>query len=278
MPELPEVETIKRDLEKLILGKKITGVEIVPDPKFRALRRYPSSEIFVQEVKNTTIKGINRRAKYLLLSLDSGDNLIIHLGMTGQLLYRPSKTQRENFTRVVFLLNDYELRFTDVRKLGELYLFSPGKQEELDLSKLGPEPLENEFTPEYLTRMLKKRKKAIKQVLMDQNIIAGIGNIYSDEVLFEARINPKRPASSLGPKEIASLYQATRKVLQEAIDSRGTTAENEVYVDAFGREGNFQNKLKVYQRTERPCYVCGRPISRTEFGGRSCHFCSRCQK
>jgi formamidopyrimidine-DNA glycosylase len=279
LPELPEVETIKRDLETLVVGKKITKIEIIPDPKgFRALRRFPSREAFIREVEGRIITSIGRRGKYLLFGLDSGDKIIIHLGMNGQLLYRARKTDREDFTRVAFILDGDELRFTDARKLGELYLFSPGRYEDLDVSTRGPEPLSDAFTPGYLAKILAKRKKAIKPVLMDQDVVAGIGNIYSDEILFEARIHPQRPASSLGSREIGRLHQAAQGVLERAIQMRGTSARDERFVDAFGRQGNFQSQLKVYQRTEQPCFVCGQPISTSKLGGRSAHFCPRCQK
>lgn len=279
MPELPEIETIKRDLESLIVGKKITRVEIVPDPKgFRSLRDFPSQQAFVREVEGRIITKVGRRGKYLLFELDTGDSLIIHLGMNGQLLYRACDTHREDFTRVAFILDGDELRFTDVRKLGRLYLYSPGRYEHVDVSTLGPEPLSDAFNQGYLAKILSKRKKAIKPVLMDQALVAGIGNIYSDEILFEARIHPKRPASSLDTGEVARLHRATQAVLKKAIQSRGTSARDDRFVDALGRQGNFQAQLKVYQRTEQPCFVCGQPISRIKLGGRSSHFCSHCQK
>lgn len=279
MPELPEVETIKRDLGTLVTGKKIIKVEIIADPKgFRALRRFPSQEAFTRGVEGRTITRIGRRGKYLLLALDTGDKLIIHLGMNGQLLYRPRNTEREGFTRVAFILNADELRFIDVRKLGELYLFSPGKYEAVDVSRLGPEPLFAVFTSSYLAKILAKRKKAIKPVLMDQQVVAGIGNIYSDEILFEARIHPKRSASSLEPEQVSKLHRAIQVILERAIQLRGTSARDERFVDAFGRQGDFQDQLKVYQRTEQPCFICGQPISVSKLGGRSAHFCPRCQK
>lgn len=279
MPELPEVETIRRDLETLVTGKKIIKVEIVPDPKgFRALRRFPSEQAFVREVEGRIITLIDRRGKYLLFKLDTGDTLIIHLGMTGQLLYRERTMEREDFTRIAFILDGYELRFTDARKFGELYLYSPGRYEDLDVSRLGPEPLSDVFTPDYLTQVLAKKKKAIKRVLLDQDVIAGIGNIYSDEILFEARIHPHRPACSLGSQEIRKLHQTTKVVLERAIQLRGTSARDDKFVDAFGRRGNFQGQLKVYQRTEHPCIICGRPIATSKLGGRSAHFCPHCQK
>jgi formamidopyrimidine-DNA glycosylase len=237
LPELPEVETIRRDFETLLTGKKIIKVEIVPDPKgFRALRRFPSEQAFIREVEGRTITQIDRRGKYLLLKLDTGDTLIVHLGMTGQLLYREGTIEREDFTRIAFIFNGYELRFTDARKFGELYLYSPGRYEDLDVSKLGPEPLSDAFTPDYLTQVLAKKKKAIKPVLMDQDVIAGIGNIYSDEILFEARIHPKRPASSLQSEEIRRLHQATQVVLERAILflSKSTT-EPSLFLTFFGQ-------------------------------------------
>jgi len=165
-----------------------------------------------------------------------------------------------------------------VRKLGELYLYSPGRYEDLDVSKLGPEALSDAFTLAYLAKVLAKKKKGIKPVLMDQDVVAGIGNIYSDEILFKARIHPKRPASSLGTGDVSKLHRATHVVLERAIQSRGTSARDDRFVDAFGRQGNFQGQLKVYQRTEQPCIICGRPIATSRLGGRSAHFCPHCQK
>jgi len=279
MPELPEVETIRRDLESVLVGTRITEVEFVHDAGvFRILRRFPSRKVFAREVTGRTIEGVDRRGKYLLFRLGPERILLLHLGMTGQLLFRPVTTAPDRFARVVFRLNGSKLEFADARKFGELYLYRPGHYEAIDLNRLGPEPLSRDLSRAYLSRTFQGRKRAIKAVLLDQSVVAGIGNIYSDEILFAAGIDPRRPAGSLTRKEIDRLYRAITGILTRAVERRGTSARDEWFVDARGRPGGFQAELKVYQRKDDLCPECGETVVRETIGGRSAHFCPRCQK
>jgi formamidopyrimidine-DNA glycosylase len=280
MPELPEVETIRRDLAPVIIKKRIKEVLVLPDPRgVRALRRYPSIYKFIRKVSGAWVEDISRRGKYLLFLLNSRQTLLIHLGMAGQLIYCPSEAPLNRFARILFQLDgEHDLRFIDPRKFGELYLFSPKEGDQaIDPSKLGWEPLSDDFGQEELSRALKGRSLAIKELLLDQKIIAGIGNIYSNEILFQARIHPQRKSSSLSRKEISQLYSAIREILEEAIQCRGSSAADARYVDGFGKPGEFQKKLKVYQREGKACLNCGELIERFKIGGRSCFFCPQCQ-
>ena len=278
MPELPEVETIKRDLKPLVAGRKIIGVKILPDPGgLRVLRRYPSRQRFVRRLKGAVIREVKRRAKYLLFPLSTGDTLIIHLGMSGQLLYRKQADGLERFARIVFKLDGgRELRFVDPRKFGETYLYSEKRgDKEVELSVLGPEPLSRGFAAKSLSDILRGRRRPIKSLLMDQRLISGIGNIYSDEILFAAGINPLRPASSLRDGEIRSLHKAIREILARAIRLRGTSVSD--YRDGFGNEGGFQERLMVYQRGGGKCRRCQGIIRSVKVQGRTSCFCFRCQ-
>ena len=280
MPELPEIETIKNDLTPHLTGKIITNVTFLPDPKIRILRRFPSQGAFIAALRGARIQTLSRRAKYLLFHLQPPMTLIIHLGMSGQLLLRKRLSPAEPFLRAVFHCNhDTELRFIDPRKFGELLLQRPSLKDcPLDLDRLGPEPLGRGFTVAYLTHILRQSKRPIKTLLLDQRMIAGIGNIYSDEILFRAGIHPTRRTSSLKGASIRSLHQAIRKILRAAIDSRGTTASDKRYQDGLGRMGKFQAKLKVYQRKGSPCSVCDAPIETARVGGRTASFCPQCQE
>jgi len=280
MPELPEVETIKRDLTGIVVDKRIEEVVILPDPRgIRALRRYPSIPGFITKITGTRIEEINRRGKYLLFLLNSRETLLCHLGMSGQLIYRPSVSPIDRFSRIIFRLNNgHDLRFIDPRKFGELYLISPKDGDmTIDPSRLGWEPLSDDFGRDKLSRALRGRSLNIKGFLLDQKIIAGIGNIYSCEILFRAQIHPSRPASSLSDDQITRLYSAIREILEEAVQCRGSTAADARYADGFGKPGGFQMKHKVYQREGKTCLDCGDLIERYKMGGRSTFFCSRCQ-
>jgi formamidopyrimidine-DNA glycosylase len=279
MPELPEVEIIRRDLEPVLVGRRITRVEFVADSGvFRILRRFPSVEEFVSQVEGRVVRKLERRGKYLVVKLNGELTLLIHLGMTGQLLYRGQDAARNRFTRVVFHVDGHHLEFADARKFGELNLLLPGRYEAVDLGRLGPDALSPEFDRAYLGRALRDRGRAIKAVLLDQGVIAGIGNIYSDEILFAAGIDPRRPAGSLTERDTDRLYRSITDVLARAVRRRGTSARDEWFVDARGHPGGFQHELKVYQRTGRPCPGCGERVVRETVGGRSAHFCPRCQK
>jgi len=280
MPELPEIETIKNDLAPKVVGKIITKVTFPPDPKIRILRRFHSAQDFIKELKGTKFQFLRRRAKYLIFFLIPSKSLVMHLGMSGQLLLKKTGTPYEPYTRAVFHFNKgTELRFIDPRKFGEVFLKLPSLQSHpLTLDRLGPEPLEKDFSITCLTRILQKSRRVIKSLLMDQKSIAGIGNIYSDEILFNAKIHPTRLANTLDEDDIKLLHRSIRKILKDAIDNRGTTAADKRYRDGLGKKGKFQKKLKVYQRRGKPCFSCGTTIKSMRVGGRSASFCPNCQK
>lgn len=273
MPELPEVETIKRDLEKQVTGKIICRMEInLP----RIARKHCNQDEITTRAEGQTIKEVKRRGKFLLFYLDSSDILIFHLGMTGQILFCSidSPFGIDKYTHaVVYLKNSEKILFRDPRQFGQIFVINQEEiSEKLDL---GPEPLSDNFTEEILRSILNRPTK-IKSLLLDQKRIAGIGNIYADEILFEAGLHPLKPANSLNKKEITRLFMAIRNVLTEGIEQRGTSISD--YVDASGKKGNMQNKHRVYRRSKKPCPCCGASIERTVIRGRGTHFCPRCQK
>ncbi len=274
MPELPEVETIKRGLQKRVVGKTIAQVEIL-DPISIG---FPSPEQFATALEKRLFTEVRRRGKYLIISLDSDKKLIAHLKMTGQLVCLEKDVPREKHTYLIFHFTDgSQLRLNDARQFARLYLVSSLEDPVISgLSNLGPEPLEDDFTLERFKKLLNKRKGQIKPLLLNQSFIAGIGNIYANEILFRARILPDRKANSLSEGEIEELFKAIRETLAEGIKHRGTTIAN--YVDADGEEGKFQNYLKVYGRSGKPCYKCQGTIKHAIIGGRSSFFCPNCQK
>jgi formamidopyrimidine-DNA glycosylase len=280
MPELPEIETIKNDLTPKIMGKIITNVTFLPDSKTRILRRFHSAQDFIKELRGTKIQFLRRRAKYLIFDLLPPKSLVMHLGMSGHLRLEKSKTPCEPYIRAIFHFNNgTELRFIDPRKFGEIFLELPALQPHpLTLDRLGPEPLEQDFSLTCLTRILQKSRRAIKTLLLDQKSIAGIGNIYSDEILFQAKIHPTRLANTLTGDDIKLLHRSIKKILKDAIDNRGTTAADKRYRDGWGKAGKFQKKLKVYQRRGNPCFSCGTMIKSMRIGGRSASFCPHCQR
>lgn len=273
MPELPEVETVRRSLEDRVVGQRIAEVRLLA-PKFI---RYPRAGSFLETVTGRTIESFGRRGKYLIMSLSGGYRMVVHLMMAGRLLYcRPGEPLVKH-THVIFVLdNGDHLRYIDLRHFGGIHLVSPeGEGSPAGLTGLGPEPLSPEFTAEYLGHVLSKRATRIKALLLDQSVIAGIGNIYADECLFRAGIHPERPARSLTSEEVARLHQAIVDILTHAIENRGTTFST--YVDGDGRRGNYAELLQVYQREGEPCPRCGQPLHRIRVGGRSSHFCPCCQ-
>jgi formamidopyrimidine-DNA glycosylase len=279
VPELPEAETIRRQLEGAVTGARITGVTVnLP----RMVRVHSSPAEFVALVKGRRIERVDRRGKALILTLAGPKTpvtLVIHLGMSGVLLVREPGARRDEYDHVVFALDDgRELRFLDVRQFGEAAAWPTGNWAEIpDLAKYGLEPLSAEFTLERLTDLLSRRSTRLKAVLMDQEAIAGIGNIYGDEICFEARINPERPASGLTRPERERLLEAIPTVLRRAIECCGTSTADETYTDIYGNLGQFQNMLAVYGRTGLPCRVCGTPIRRSVWQKRGLHYCPKCQ-
>jgi len=271
MPELPEVETIRRDLESRLRGRAITAVRITPDTV--PLVDGASLAAFARRLKGRRIEELSRRGKYLILHLSGGLYLVVHLRMTGALLHRDAAAPADRYVRAVLSLDDgAELRFADLRKLGRLRL--AGDPEEV-VGRLGPEPLDAAFTAAALKRAIGRRKAPIKAVLLDQRALAGLGNIYADEALFAARIHPLRRADALSEAGNRRLHRSIRRVLRDALDNRGASFRD--YVDGAGREGRHQFHVKVFRRTGQPCYLCGAEIERIKVGGRSTHFCPRCQ-
>lgn len=275
MPELPEVETIRRDLLPLVAGRTIAEAWIAPDAP-RLVQLMPAPE-FGRQIAGRRIEDISRRGKFIVLHLSGGLYWIVHLRMTGRLFYRDDACPEVSHLRATFRLDGEEetawLCFADMRKFGTMWLVDdPG----IVTSKLGPEPLSDEFTAEYLRAVLKRRTAPVKAVLLDQEAIAGIGNIYADEALFNAGINPRRAANKISKPKAEALHTGIRQALLDALGDRGSSFND--YVDGSGRSGGHQLKVKVFRRTGLPCYVCGTEIRRIKVGGRSTHFCPKCQR
>ena len=266
MPELPEVETIKRDLRKIIEGKKIIKV-CVHNP---AVIREPAPAVFKRLLKNVIIKNILRRAKLLIFQLSNGLDLTVHLKMTGQLVY-PGGAKN---SRVAFHLAGGEiLDFNDQRLFGELRVVGDWKKLKF-VQALGPEPFD--LTYADFRNMLSKKKTKIKPLLMDQGFISGIGNLYAAEILFRAKINPERSAQGLADTEKAKLYKEIKEVLTDAIKHGGSSVDD--YVRLSGKRGNYARFHQVYGRINEPCFVCKTIIQRIAQGGRGTYFCPKCQK
>jgi len=271
MPELPEVETIRRDLLPVLRGRAFTHVWVSPD----ALRlvQVPPPADFARLLSGRRIEDVSRRGKFLVFHLSGGLYLLVHLRMTGALLHRPADAPPDRYVRAMLSLDDgSELRFSDLRKFGALWLVPDPSTV---LGRLGPEPLEGGLTPSLLRGLTARRRAPIKSLLLDQRALAGVGNIYADEALFAAGLHPQRPAGSLSDSEVKRLHGAIRRVLTEALADRGASFSD--YVDASGREGRHQFRVQVFRRTGQPCYVCGREIARVKVAGRSTHFCPKCQ-
>jgi len=290
VPELPEVETIVADLRPHLVGRTIVRCEL----NFPTIVRHPEPEEFVDAVVGMRIDSVGRRGKYILISLTpphlwggggeaaggAANNLqlVVHLGMTGQLRLVDPVAPFANHTHAVFFLDDgRQLRYRDPRRFGRLLL---GTEQALLSSKkmprLGPEPIDPEFAPDELYRRLRTRRAAIKAVLLDQGAIAGVGNIYADESLHKARLRPDRIAGSLSKKSARRLHESLRESLTLAIANRGSSVDT--YRDAWGEIGGQQEKLLVYGRAGEPCFTCGRPLSAIRIAGRTTVFCRRCQR
>lgn len=288
MPELPEVETIKRDLKKAIINRKVSGVSILWPKTVAPLS--PAS--FQKKIIGQEIEDVSRRAKIIRIKLTGPLDLLIHLKMTGQLIFKP-KTGRaisgghpqaggldnlpNNFTRLVFDFSDgSKIFFNDMRKFGWVRLLDDATITQL-FTNHGPEPLEKDFSVKYFQSLLSRYpKRPIKQILLDQKIIAGIGNIYADESCFIAGILPTRLAGNISVVEIKKLHRSIIAVLKHSISKNGTSSRN--YVRGDGSQGGFVPHLKVYGRADEPCKVCGRPIKKIRLVGRGTHYCDHCQK
>lgn len=282
MPEMPEVETVVRSLRKKLIGHKIIAAHSIENKDNVII--YPEKEKFLTGICDKTVKDIRRRGKYIILLLSGGYKLVVHLRMTGKLLYiSPGELQEEErrqlqrFACVEFALDgDKTLLYTDIRRFGTLYLV---KEEETDLIKglvqLGPEPLSEEFSAEYLREAMKHKQVAVKTFLLDQTKVAGLGNIYVDEALALAGINPQRRAGEINPEETERLRDAVNQVIAQGIKDGGTSFRD--YRDADNKKGSHQDHLLVFQRTGKPCLRCHTPIEKIKLNGRGTHFCPKCQ-
>jgi formamidopyrimidine-DNA glycosylase len=274
MPELPEVETVRRTLLQLVQGKKIQKVTI-HWPKI--IKKPEEIEQFQDALVGQTIQDVNRRGKFLKFILDDYV-LVSHLRMEGRYgLYNPEE-EYDKHTHVIFSFVDgTELRYRDVRKFGTMHLFSKGEEEnDLPLSQLGPEPFSKSFTVSYLSERLNKTTRKVKAALLDQTVVVGLGNIYVDEALFRAGINPERIANQITLAECRLLHKEIIATLGEAVEKGGSTVRS--YVNTQGEIGMFQLQLFVYGRTNEPCKKCGTILTKSVVGGRGTHFCEKCQK
>jgi formamidopyrimidine-DNA glycosylase len=278
MPELPEVETIKRDLEKEILGKRIKLVEV---SGLRSIRRHKTKKDFIGRLEGHKVDGVARKGKYLLIRLDGAEFLVVHLGMSGQLLRAKSvKEPLEKHTHVVITFTQGgQLRFVDPRTFGELFVTTAEQlEEELpELAHLGFDPLDNVMSWTAFGERLYSRKTKLKPLLMDQRFLAGIGNIYSDEILFAAGLRHDRSSETLTSQEVRRLYRAMVETLQDAIKHRGSSLGDEQYRDLFGEIGDYQSQHQVYDREGLACRRCRSVIVREKAAGRSTFFCRQCQ-
>ena len=273
MPELPEVETVRRDLAQLIVGQLVAGVEAT---NARVLRRHSDPSEFVARLTGRKITGVGRWGKYLLVDLDSGEStLVIHLGMSGQLLWAaPSEPRAKHTHVVVFFQTQHELRYVDPRTFGELFVVDTSPAECL---RIGADALEGLEGPEHLGQLLRSRRRKLKDLLMSQTCVAGLGNIYTDEVLFLAGLRHDRPSNTLTDVEVARLHGAISEILSEAVALRGSSLRDQQYRDVAGAVGSYQARHRVYAKEGQPCVNCGRPIGRIVAGGRSHFSCEACQ-
>lgn len=288
MPELPEVETIVNYLSTKLVGKKIKAIKVFKPKSFIGQPR---------DVIGRKILSVERRAKLIIIQLSNGKYLLVHLKMSGQLLISPPRCTAPQpfgagqagatsprrclgptkYTRVIIEFDDKtRLLFNDLRIFGWIKIVNSEKLK-VESLKFGPEPLGKELTEEYLQKVFAKTKKPIKLVLMDQEKLAGIGNIYSNEILFAAKINPLKPADQLKDQEIKVLRDSIIKILLKAIKYKGSSAADEQYVQANGQKGSFQNHFSVYQKEGEKCRKCRGIIKRSKLGGRSSFYCEKCQ-
>lgn len=274
MPELPEVETVRRILEPQLKGRKITNI-VAARPEIIA---HPAADEFCRRLAGQTIDRMERRGKFLVTHFASGDRLIVHLRMTGCLLLVPAAYPQEKHTHLTFQYdNGDELRFSDTRRFGRFWLIQSGEADTYSgIDRLGLEPFDSRLTADHLQQYFGRRRKAIKECLLDQSVVAGIGNIYSDEILFAARICPSRPANSITEDEWGCLAAAIPERLRYFIEKNAVTPEEYL----AGKGQNYRNTpfLRVYGHGGEPCPVCGEMLHRTVIGGRSSVYCPYCQQ
>jgi formamidopyrimidine-DNA glycosylase len=282
MPELPEVETVRRGLTRYTCDRQITGTEVL---LARTIAHPDTPDEFSSRLQNTQISTWHRRGKYLYAELTQTATqqpagwLGVHLRMTGQMLWVESHIEVHKHTRVrLWLGKDWELRFVDQRTFGQMWWISPSQQPGevmTGMGKLGPEPFDAAFSVDYFSSKLQHSRRNIKTAILDQTVVAGVGNIYADEALFMSRIHPSISAGDLKPTQIAALHKSIVDVLSTSIEQGGTTFSN--YLNVQGTNGNYGGMAWVYNRTNQPCRICKTPIEKIRLGGRGTHFCAECQ-
>ncbi|MEO0096971.1 MAG: bifunctional DNA-formamidopyrimidine glycosylase/DNA-(apurinic or apyrimidinic site) lyase [candidate division WOR-3 bacterium] len=274
MPELPEVETIKNELKSLLINKKFIGVKL----ENKRIIGYPKPKDFLKEIINKKILDIDRKGKYLTFKLSGNYNLTFHLRLSGRLIYNENPKEEIKYSRIKFLFNNGVLSFAEPRLLGRVYLYPKSQLPEnlSSLNNLGREPLMPGFNFQYLKEKIKNRNTNIKSLLLDQKIACGVGNIYSDEALFCAKIHPKRKGYSLKDYEIKKLVKCLKKIIKVAIKKKGTSISD--YLRPNSKEGSFQHYLKVFRKEGEKCVKCNSKITRIKINNRSSYFCPNCQK
>lgn len=267
MPELPEVETVVKGISAKLLGQKIKSVTF----SNKKLRRERTKE-FAQHSVGATVSTVWRRAKYIVIDLNNGYSILIHLGMSGKLLLK-NQPCNEKHTHMNMQLPHCYLIFNDPRRFGLIDIYKTNK---LPFDDLGVEPFSKSFTANYLERIFIKRKLPIKLAIMDQKIVVGVGNIYASEALFDCKLHPQKPANQVIKDELAKLVHSIQKILKQAIKSGGSTLKD--YSQSDGTSGYFQHEFQVYGQAGKPCPKCHRPILNIRLGGRSTFYCASCQK
>ncbi|MDO4542850.1 MAG: bifunctional DNA-formamidopyrimidine glycosylase/DNA-(apurinic or apyrimidinic site) lyase, partial [Bacillota bacterium] len=271
MPELPEVETVKNTLLPKIKNKTITKVEVAHSG---VLKNAEAGE-FKEYLEGQIIEDMERRGKYMIFRLSHNKAMVLHLRMTGQCVYFEAEPPALDHCHVTIYLQHGGLYYRDVRRFGGFWIGDDIKALGSGIENLGPEPLGEDFNSDYLQGAVAKKNAPIKSILLDQSIVAGIGNIYADEIAFGAGVNPLKPGDKLSPQEIEDIIAATKEILTLSIANRGTTFSD--YRDGYGDKGSFQNYLKIFQRSGEPCAKCGTVVQRTKCGGRGTSFCPKCQ-
>ena len=278
MPELPEVETVRRGLQQHFVGRRITKVEVGRE---RSVRRTSREEV-IARLTNVHVLEAQRRGKYLLCPVSSGDTVMIHLRMSGQVLIDAVGSERPPHSHVVMTLDDgNELRFVDPRTFGEVVVFDPADSAQIvpELAALGRDPIVDGLSLGELRKILRSTARAVKATLLDQHLIAGIGNIYGDEILHRTKVHPRRPARDVGLVQSARVHEALHEILRTAIDHGGSTLGDAQYVDLEGDSGSFQDEHRVYARAGLLCLTCGKgKITSATIGGRTTSWCKVCQR
>jgi formamidopyrimidine-DNA glycosylase len=276
VPELPEVEVVRRGVETHVVGRTLERVEVLHP---RPVRRHAAGPVdFAARLTGRRVEGARRRGKYLWLPLDNGDALLGHLGMSGQLLVQPAGAPDERHLRVRFGLDAaYELRFVDQRMFGGLAVSDEGAELPREIAHIARDPLDPEFDEEVFVARVRKRSSGIKRILLDQTVVSGVGNIYADEALWLAGLHGDRPGTRLRRAEVVAALDGVRRVMAAALDQGGTSFDA-LYVNVNGESGYFDRSLEAYGQEGRPCSRCGTPITRVAFMNRSSYFCPVCQR